>query len=95
MSEKYILIRFPEVQELMDEEWFRQECYLCQAFEDQEHIDSAYFVPTGRLKERDDNLSSSVVNENTHNFDYNIVGGLHAISKSLARIEELIRGKIK
>tara|TARA_R110002074_G_scaffold132014_1_gene274813 strand:+ start:447 stop:647 length:201 start_codon:yes stop_codon:yes gene_type:complete len=56
MSEEYILIIFPEVQEYMTEKWFRQECYLCQAFEDQEHIDSAYFVPKDRVKEYNDNL---------------------------------------
>ena len=56
MSEEYILILFPEVQEYMTEKWFRQECYLCQSFEDQEHIDSAYFVPKDRVKEYNDNL---------------------------------------
>jgi hypothetical protein len=56
MSEEYILILFPEVQEYMTEKWFRQECYLCQAFEDQEHIDSAYFVPKDRVKKYNDNL---------------------------------------
>ena len=56
MSEEYILIPFPEVQEYMTEKWFRQECYLCQAFEDQEHIDSAYFVPKDRVEEYNNNL---------------------------------------
>src|SRR5579872_4440541 len=41
----YLLVRWPWVQELMEYEWFRQECYLHQAFDDQDHLDSAYFVP--------------------------------------------------
>ncbi len=45
------LILWPEVQELMEYDWFRKECYLLQAFEDQEHVDSAYFVPAARLKQ--------------------------------------------
>lgn len=48
MNRTYVLIEFPEVQEYMTEKWFRKECYLCQAFEDQEHIDSAYFIPVHR-----------------------------------------------
>ena len=56
MSEEYILIHWPDVQALMDEKWFRKESYLCQAFDDQEHIDSAYFVPKDRVKEYNDNL---------------------------------------
>ena len=56
MGEEYILILFPEVQEYMTEKWFRQECYLCQSFEDQEHIDSAYFIPKDRVNEYNDNL---------------------------------------
>jgi hypothetical protein len=45
----YILIKFPEIQYYMGEDWFRKECYLLQAFDDQEHIDSAYFVPINRI----------------------------------------------
>ena len=56
MNEEYILIPWPDVQDLMVEEWFRKECYLCQSFEDQEHFDSAYFVPKGRVNEYNDNL---------------------------------------
>ena len=50
-SNEYILIAWPEVQDYMEEKWFRKECYLCQAFDDQEHIDSAYFVPKERVNE--------------------------------------------
>jgi len=56
MNEEYILIPWPDVQDLMGKEWFRKECYLCQSFEDQEHFDSAYFVPKSRVNEYDDNL---------------------------------------
>jgi hypothetical protein len=47
----YVLIEWPWVQELMEHEWFRNECYLHQAFEDQPHLDSAYFVPLVRLRQ--------------------------------------------
>lgn len=51
MEEEYILITWPESQEYMNYDWFRKEAYLLQAFEDQEHLDSAYFVPKGRYEE--------------------------------------------
>jgi hypothetical protein len=47
----YVLVCWPWVQELMEYPWFRPECCLYQAFDDQEHLDSAYFVPLGRLRE--------------------------------------------
>jgi len=49
--DKYILVRWPKVQDMMEESWFRSECYLLQAFDDQEHIDSAYFVPEERYNQ--------------------------------------------
>jgi len=48
--ERYILVTFPDVQEFMEEDWFNEEAYLCQAFEDQEHYDSAYFIPENRIE---------------------------------------------
>src|SRR5580704_6436047 len=33
----YVLIQWPWVQELMDYDWFHQDCYLHQAFDDQEY----------------------------------------------------------
>lgn len=52
MSDTYKLIQFPEVQEYMEYDWFRKEAYLCQAiFEEQKHIDSAYFIPINRINE--------------------------------------------
>ncbi|CAN5289440.1 hypothetical protein BH09BAC6_BH09BAC6_28350 [soil metagenome] len=47
----YTLVQWPWVQELMEHEWFRLECYLLQAFADQEYFDSAYFVPITRIME--------------------------------------------
>jgi hypothetical protein len=48
--EKYILILWPEVQEYMEEEWFNKEAVLYQAIRDeQEHLDSAYFIPENRI----------------------------------------------
>lgn len=47
----YVLILWPEVQDLMRYDWFRSECRLHQAFDDQEHLDSAYFVPLKRIME--------------------------------------------
>lgn len=51
VDELYVLIKWPFVQDLMNYEWFRSECLLYQAFEEQEHLDSAYFVPLKRLYE--------------------------------------------
>ncbi|MFC0515163.1 hypothetical protein ACFFGT_13170 [Mucilaginibacter angelicae] len=51
VDDLYVLIRWPFVQDLMEADWFRSECVLYQAFDDQEHLDSAYFVPLNRLYE--------------------------------------------
>lgn len=51
VDELYILIKWPFVQDLMTYEWFRSECILHQAFDDQEHLDSAYFIPLKRIYE--------------------------------------------
>lgn len=48
-STGYTMITFPEIQDYMEEPWFKEECYLVQAFEDQPHFDSAYFVPIARV----------------------------------------------
>ena len=47
----YTLVQWPWVQELMEYDWFRQDCYLHQAFDDQIYHDSAYFVPVLRIVE--------------------------------------------
>jgi len=47
----YVLVLWPESQAYMDKEWFRSEAYLCQASEEQEHLDSAYFIPKERYEE--------------------------------------------
>lgn len=47
---KYILVLWPESQMLMEEFWFN-ECILYQAFDNQEHLDSAYFVPEERYNQ--------------------------------------------
>jgi hypothetical protein len=49
IDELYVLVRWPFVQEFMDYEWFRQECFLYQAFDDQPYLASAYFVPVSRI----------------------------------------------
>ena len=51
LKDVFVLIRWPFVQELMEYEWFRPECRLRHAFEDQEYLSSAYFVPLSRLLE--------------------------------------------
>lgn len=43
---KYILVEFPDSQELMDKPWL-DECYLATDY----HIGSSYFVPEERVKE--------------------------------------------
>jgi hypothetical protein len=51
VDELYILVKWPFVQDLMEYDWFRSECLLHQAFEEQEYLDSAYFVPLKRIYE--------------------------------------------
>ena len=48
---EYTLVLFPEVQEYMEYNWFNKECYLLVAFDEQEHFDSAYFIPQNRIIE--------------------------------------------
>ena len=55
IDELYVLVEWPFVQDLMGYEWFRQECYLHNAFSDQQYLDSAYFVPLARMLEVHDN----------------------------------------
>ena len=68
MDEEYVLVLFPDVQDYMTEKWFRQDAYLCQPREHQEHIDSAYFIPKDRVildKDKvtlDEVLNTPVVN---------------------------------
>ena len=50
-DELYVLVQWPTVQELMEYDWFYKECYLQQAMESQEYLNSAYFVPLSRLNE--------------------------------------------
>ena len=53
-NEVYELVKWPEVQELMDYDWFTKECFLYNAIEDQEQLSSAYFVPIRRIMEIDE-----------------------------------------
>lgn len=48
MNESYILVRWPESQELMEEEWFNEEAILALGSEDITGS-SAYFVPIKRV----------------------------------------------
>ncbi len=48
---EYVLVQWPEVRDLMAYSWFDAECYLINPLEDQEHYNSAYFVPKHRLTE--------------------------------------------
>lgn len=48
---EYVLVLWPEVQELMEYSWFDAECHLLNPLEDQEHYNSAYFVPKERIQE--------------------------------------------
>ena len=49
--EEYILITWPESQNLMEQEWFKE----CILMNDPDHLDNlgyqAYFVPKDRFKE--------------------------------------------
>lgn len=51
MPDKYVLVTWPESQTFMNFPWFRKECILHNAFEGQEYLDSAYFIPEERYKE--------------------------------------------
>lgn len=54
MSDKYILVQWPDSQELMDKPWFN-ECILAQDLEGHDEVgSSAYFVPENRIKELKD-----------------------------------------
>ncbi|HAL81512.1 MAG TPA: hypothetical protein DCO83_04145 [Mucilaginibacter sp.] len=53
-NDVYELVKWPEVQELMDYDWFTKECFPCTSFEGQEQLSSAYFVPIRRLMEIDE-----------------------------------------
>lgn len=48
MEDTYILVRWPESQELMEEEWFRNEAILAIGSEDITGS-SAYFIPEKRM----------------------------------------------
>lgn len=53
---EYILVKFPEIQGYMHFDWFRAECYLCQAHNDQKHHDQSYFIPKKRYMEIEEEL---------------------------------------
>jgi hypothetical protein len=46
----YYLIKWPESQVIMDEEWFNTECHLADVDKDPSMGSSAYFVPVRRMK---------------------------------------------
>ena len=51
-QDMYILVRWPDSQDLMHEHWFREECFLANSEHLPEEIgSSAYFVPLKRLLE--------------------------------------------
>ena len=45
----YVLVLWPEVQALMEYEWFEPECLLYVALPGQYPLESAYFIPFYRL----------------------------------------------
>jgi hypothetical protein len=47
----YALVQWPWVQELMEYKWFKQECILYNATDEQQYLDSSYFVPVKRMHE--------------------------------------------
>ena len=48
MNENYVLVRWPESQEFMECDWFRDEAILALGHEDQTGS-SAYFIPESRI----------------------------------------------
>ena len=57
--DKYILVPWPESQDYMEYSWFRKEAILYQAMDEQEYLDSAYFIPEHRLEEIGDQLDAT------------------------------------
>lgn len=51
MEDKYVLVTWPSSQIFMDYPWFRKECIMYNAFDEQEYLDSAYFIPEDRYNE--------------------------------------------
>lgn len=48
-SEDYALISWPESQQYMNEDWFKDECFLCN--EEERVGPAAYFIPSTRIIE--------------------------------------------
>jgi len=57
MIEKYVLVKWPYSQVVMEHPRFN-ECYLLQAFEYQEQLDAAYFVPEDLYEELKNEIES-------------------------------------
>lgn len=62
----YMLIKWPESQLIMDEEWFDRECHLADMARDSEVGNSAYFVPVKRMVILEEKLKE-IKNESQHN----------------------------
>ena len=45
----YVLVKWPQSQLIMDEEWFGRECHLADMNVDPEVGNSAYFIPVQRM----------------------------------------------
>lgn len=63
----YMLIKWPESQLLMDEEWFDTECHIADMSRDPEVGSSAYFVPVKRMIILEEKLNEIAKNESQHN----------------------------
>jgi len=48
IDELYVLIRWPELEEFIGEEWFQEECFPCKPFDEGQCRWSGYFVPIAR-----------------------------------------------
>jgi hypothetical protein len=59
----YMLIKWPESQLLMDEDWFDKECHLADMVKDPEVGNSAYFVPVKRMTVLEEKLKEIANNE--------------------------------
>jgi hypothetical protein len=58
----YVLVKWPESQLLMDEEWFDKECHLAEMEKDPEIGNSAYFMPVKRMNILEEKLNT-IANE--------------------------------
>ena len=91
---KYIIVKWPEVQELMEEDWFDEEAVFIN---DDKFPSSSYFIPIDRTistSSKLDNLKIQLENNNDSFPIYNILIELIEYIQNM-RDEIILEGQIK